>query len=240
MKKLIIAAIALAASLSAFSQTETKPGLTLAEVVAKINSNSKSQILDARSAEEFAQNHLKGAINVDLKSPDYQAIIAKLDKSQPTFTYAIGGGRSGQLAAQLRTNNFVEVYVIPGGIANWIGLGNPIVNNTKTGIAISPENYQELRNSDQLVLVDFGSKYCPGCRRLKPVLDSLESAKVSRLKIVRIETYDNPDLARQLGINSWPTLVLYKNGKEVWKNTGFIEFSALQSVIEAKGLLAAK
>jgi len=240
MKTLLYTTLTLFASFAAYCQPSVKADLTLAEVTAKINGNPKVQVLDARSAEEFAQNHLPGAINVDLTNPDHQAILDHLDKSQPTFTYAIGGGRSGQLAAQLLTNHFAEVHVIPGGIANWIGSGNPIVNHTKAGVAISSESYQALSHSDPLVLVDFGSKFCPGCRRLAPVIDSLESAKISQLKIVRIEAYDNPDLGQQLGIQAWPTLVLYNSGKEVWRNTGFIESGALQNAIESRRLLVAK
>lgn len=240
MKKIIIMAITIAASLAAYGEQDAKPVITLAEAVTKINTNPKTQILDARSAEEFAQNHLQRAVNIDLSRADAEALIDKLDKTQTTFTYAIGGLRSGQLSAKLREKKFSEVYVIPGGIANWIGSGHPIVNNTKAGVALSAEQYRELSCSDELVLVEFGSKYCPGCRQLIPVLNSLENEKESKFKIVRIETYDNPDLASQLGINSWPTLVLFQRGKEVWKNTGYIELAALHKVIESQKLLASK
>ena len=239
MKKLIFSTLAIIGCLIANCQINSKAELTLTQFIAKVKANANPQILDARTSEEFSQNHLKGAINIDLKDDHHQAILDSLDKTKPVFVYSIGNGRSSQLAKQLHENKFAEVYELPGGIANWVGSGNPIISNAKNGLSISPENFKQIANSEQLVLVDFGSKYCGACRRLTPTLDSLETAKINKLKIVRLETLSSPDLIKQLGINVWPTLVLFKNGEEVWKNTGYISYKVLGQLINSKGQLVA-
>lgn len=179
-----------------------------------------AQILDARTAEEFAQNHLSGAINIDLTSASYKKDIAALSKDKPTFVYSIANGRSVALAKELRERGFKEVIVLPGGIANWIGSGYPIVNNAKKGVSLSLAQFQTLTASSDFVLVDFGSKYCGACRKLIPVLDTLEKKAGFSAKIIRIEAYDQTALLKELKINQLPTLILYHHKKEIWKKAG--------------------
>lgn len=179
-----------------------------------------AQILDARTTEEFAQNHLSGAINIDPASTSHEKDIVALSKEKPTFVYSIANGRSVALAKELRERGFKEVIVLPGGIANWIGSGYPIVNNAKKGVSLSLAQFQTLTASSDFVLVDFGSKYCGACKKLIPVLDTLEKKAGFSAKIVRIEAYDQTALLKELKINQLPTLVLYHHKKQIWKKAG--------------------
>ena len=179
-----------------------------------------AQVLDARTAEEFAQNHLAGAINIDPASTSHEKDIAALSKDKPTFVYSIANGRSVALAKELSAKGFKEVIVLPGGIANWIGSGYPIVNNAKKGVSLSLDQFQTLTGSSDFVLVDFGSKYCGACKKLIPVLDTLEKKAGFSAKIVRIEAYDQTALLKALKINQLPTLVLYHHKKQIWKKAG--------------------
>lgn len=210
-------------------------GVLKAQSLSSLATKAKAadaQILDARSSEEFAQNHLAGAINIDPAAPTHEKDIALLSKDKPTFVYSIANGRSVTLAKKLREQGFKEVIVLPGGIANWIGSGYPIVNNAKKGVALSLAQFQTLIESSGLVLVDFGSKYCGACKKLIPVLDSLEKKIGFAAKIVRIEAYDQTELLKTLKINQLPTLVLYQGKKQVWKKAG------QSTTTEIEGLVA--
>lgn len=193
--------------------------LSLAALATKAKA-ADAQILDARTSEEFAQNHLAGAINIDPASASHEKYIAALSKEKPTFVYSIANGRSVALAKKLRERGFREVIVLPGGIANWIGSGYPIVNHAKKGVSLSLAQFQTLTASSDFVLVDFGSKYCGACKKLVPVLDTLEKKAGFSAKIVRIEAYDQTALLKELKINQLPTLVLYHHKKEIWKKAG--------------------
>ncbi|MEO6521165.1 MAG: rhodanese-like domain-containing protein [Mucilaginibacter sp.] len=213
---------------------QNKNSLTLEQFNTNLKqAGSTAQILDARSNEEFLQNHIKGAVNVDQKSATYQQTLDGLDKAKPTFVYSIANGRSSILSTQLRNNGFKAVYELPGGLANWVGSGYPIISTTKKGVALSLSQYQSLTGSADLVLIDIGSKYCGACKRLVPVLDSLKTKTGFAAKVISIEQYDNTALAKQLKINVLPTLVLYRGKKEVWRRSGFSSTQLIEEAVNA-------
>jgi rhodanese-related sulfurtransferase len=193
-----------------------------------------AQVVDARTQEEFIQNHIEGAVNIDPASAAYAKKVAGLAKDRPVFVYSIANGRSVAVAKELRARGFKEVNVLPGGIANWIGSGYPIISNTKKGVALSLAQFNTLTASSGLVLVDFGSKYCGACKKLIPVLDSLESKQGFTAKVIRIEAYDNTGLIKELKVNQLPTLVLYQGGKQVWKKAGLSSTAEIEKIVNTK------
>ena len=191
---------------------------------------SRAQILDARSEEEYGQNHLKGAISFNVTNDaDFQQQIKKLNKQNPVFVYSIGNGRSGKLAKQLQENGFANVTELPGGLSKWIGSGRPVESTVGKGLSLA--DFQNQLQSEKLVLVNFGSRYCGSCKRLDPTVNALETEKASTLKVIKIEAYENKDLVKQLGITSLPTLVLYKNKQAVWQKAGVTPRAEIEATI---------
>jgi rhodanese-related sulfurtransferase/thiol-disulfide isomerase/thioredoxin len=240
LKTILLATLVVASgAVKAQTVQANPPLLSLEAFAAKLQHVKNAQILDARSAEEFAQNHIKEAVNVDAKAAGYQQGLDALVKDNPTFVYSIANGRSSVLSKELREKGFKEVYELPGGLANWIGSGYPIISTTKKGVSLSKAQFTELTASSDLVLVDFGSKYCGACKKLVPVLDSLKARTGFTPKIISIEVYDNTALARELKVNVLPTLVLYQNKKEVWKKQGFSSVAQIEAAAnQAKSGLA--
>jgi len=87
------------------------------------------------------------------------------------------------------------------------------------------ENFNELIKNGE-VLVDFFATWCGPCRMLGPVLEELNSDRIG-VKIVKIDVDECPNLARNFGVMSVPTLFLFKDGKEVSKQNGFMPKEAL-------------
>ena len=81
-------------------------------------------------------------------------------------------------------------------------------------------NFNELISNGE-VLVDFFATWCGPCRMLGPVLEEVSNDRVG-VKIVKIDVDECPNLARSFGVMSVPTLILFKDGKEVSKENGFI------------------
>lgn len=81
-------------------------------------------------------------------------------------------------------------------------------------------NFNELISNGE-VLVDFFATWCGPCRMLGPVLEEVSSDRVG-VKIVKIDVDECPNLARSFGVMSVPTLILFKDGKEVSKESGFM------------------
>lgn len=84
--------------------------------------------------------------------------------------------------------------------------------------------------NDDLVLVDFYADWCGPCKMLAPVLEDFSEHR--NLKIYKVNVDENENLARNLGIMSIPTLLLYNNGKLISKRTGFVSSDELQSWVE--------
>ncbi|EJF99369.1 rhodanese domain-containing protein [Flavobacterium sp. F52] len=219
MLKSSITAIAFLWAVAAFSQNEIHSSLSLDSFYSKIKSQKKPQIVDARTPEEFALNHIEGAVNFNLQSENYAQSVAKLDKSKPVFIYSIGAGRSVALEKELLKNGFSEAYSLEGGIANWIGNGKPFYSNLKSKLSLA--EFNKIIADNKTVLVDIGSKYCAPCKKVKPVLEDIRSEYGSNLKIVEIELEDSPQVIADLKtVKVFPTLILYQNGKIVFKKEG--------------------
>ena len=81
-----------------------------------------------------------------------------------------------------------------------------------------------------LVIIDFYADWCGPCQMLAPVLEELD--KEMDIKIVKINTDDLPDIARAFRIMSIPTLILFKDGKPVKKELGFMPIERLREFIK--------
>lgn len=223
MKKLIfknsIATIVFLFTIAGFSQNQNVKTLPLDSFSSKIESQKSAQIIDARGSEEFAINHINGAVNFNLGSKNYEEYVARLDKTKPVFIYSIGAGRSVQLAKELLKNGFADVNALQGGIAAWIGSGKPYYFNSKSKLTIA--EYNKILADNKTVLVDIGSRYCGACKKVKPVLETIRAEYGTNVKILEIDLEDNPQIIADLKtVKVFPTLVLYQNGKIVFKKEG--------------------
>lgn len=217
--KINILALIVLFTITGFSQNKSANTASLEVFYSKIQAEKKPQIIDARGPDEFALNHLNGAVNFNLESKDYAEQIAKLDKSKPVFTYSIGAGRSVWLADDLLKKGFKEAYSLEGGIANWIGNGKPFYANSKSKLTL--EEYNKIIADNKTVLVDIGSKYCGACIKVKPVLETIRTQYGDNLKIVEIDLETSPQVIADLKtVKVFPTLILYQNGKIIFKKDG--------------------
>lgn len=209
-------------AITAFSQNQNKVTLPLEPFYTKIKNEKNPQIIDARGADEFALNHINEAVNFNQQSVNYDQQLAALNPSKPVFVYSIGAGRSVTLANDLLKKGFSEVYALEGGIANWIGGGKDFYANSKSKLSL--EEYKKVIADNNTVLVDIGSRYCGACKKVKPVLETIKSEHGEKLKIVEIDLEENPQLIADLkSIHVFPTLILYQNGKIVFKKEGFAD-----------------
>lgn len=221
LKKCFAAAVLLF-TVVGFAQNKSTTTLPLEPFYTKIKNEKNPQIIDARGADEFALNHINGAVNFNQQSANYDQHVAVLNPSKPVFIYSIGAGRSVTLANDLLKKGFSEVYSLEGGIANWIGGGKTFYANSKSKLSL--EEYKKVIADNNTVLVDIGSRYCGACKKVKPVLETIRSEHGEKLKIVEIDLEENPQVIADLkSIHVFPTLILYQNGKIVFKKEGFAD-----------------
>lgn len=84
------------------------------------------QLIDVRTRNEYASNHIKNAKNIVYQGDDWETQIATLDKEKPVYVYCQKGGRSAKCASLLEEAGFEKVYDLEGGISQWIALGNEV------------------------------------------------------------------------------------------------------------------
>jgi rhodanese-related sulfurtransferase len=84
-------------------------------------------IVDVRTAQEYAQGHLPGAVNIDVSSPDFNGQLAALDPSAPYAVYCHSGNRSGVAVAAMTDQGFTDAYHLEGGITAWQQAGGEVV-----------------------------------------------------------------------------------------------------------------
>ena len=85
----------------------------------------------------------------------------------------------------------------------------------------TPQNFQDLINSDLPVLVDFSATWCGPCRMLAPVLEDISEKYADKVSFYSVDVDESPMLAMQYQVNSVPCLVLLKNGEFVDQSIGF-------------------
>lgn len=97
-----------------------------AEEAAKLVASGKVAVVDVRTPEEFEEGHIKGAKNIDIMDKDFEAQVAKLDKSKPVLVHCQAGGRSTRSLQTFEKLGFTDVIHLDDGFAGWEAAGKPV------------------------------------------------------------------------------------------------------------------
>ena len=97
---------------------------------------------------------------------------------------------------------------------------------------MAKNSFSNIINQDTPVLIDFHATWCGPCKALAPIIDNVKSKVGDRVKIIKIDIDKNPVLATKLKVMSVPTLVLYKNGKSLWRQSGMLSEGQLLQVLD--------
>jgi rhodanese-related sulfurtransferase len=187
----------------------------------KINNTENPQLIDVRTPQEFASEKINDAKNINWNGDDFVAQVKKLDKSKPVYVYCKVGGRSAQAANKLAELGFKEIYNLDGGIMKWNAAGMEKSSSDKL-IGMSSDDYQKLINSNKKVVINFGAEWCAPCKKMKPYISRLQEELKGKVKIVRLDADENKSLINDLKIDGLPVIIIYENGKETWRNLGYL------------------
>jgi thioredoxin 1 len=91
---------------------------------------------------------------------------------------------------------------------------------------------QEVLASELPVLVDFWAPWCGPCRMVAPVVEEIATQYAGQLKVVKVNTDENPGVAGKYGIRSIPTLMIFKGGQKVDMVVGAVPKSTLSTTLE--------
>jgi thioredoxin 1 len=99
--------------------------------------------------------------------------------------------------------------------------------------SITQETFEaEVLHSDRPVLVDFWAPWCGPCRLIASVVDAVAQQYAGQLKVVKINTDEQPSIASHYGIRSIPTLMVFKDGERVEQMVGAVSKTTLTKAVE--------
>lgn len=94
-------------------------------------------------------------------------------------------------------------------------------------------NYNEVINSSKVVLVEFYASWCPHCQRMMPIVAQIKELLQGQVDVYQYDIDKNTELANEVGADSIPTFIIYKDGQEQWRESGEMDGQVLLSKIQS-------
>jgi len=92
--------------------------------------------------------------------------------------------------------------------------------------------FNELIESDKPVLVDFFAEWCGSCKVMAPILKDVKQEVGDAVSILKVDVDKNPQAAAAYQVQGVPTLILFKQGKVLWRQSGVVQKNGLVGVIK--------
>lgn len=94
-------------------------------------------------------------------------------------------------------------------------------------------SFNDIINSETPVLVDFYADWCGPCKMLAPILKQVKETLGDKIKIVKIDVDKNQLLATKYQVRGVPTMLLFKNGNQLWRQSGLLQKEQILSIVKA-------
>ena len=95
------------------------------------------------------------------------------------------------------------------------------------------DNFSTIINSSTPVLVDFFANWCGPCKMLAPILKQVKDEIGENIKIIKIDVDKNQPLASKYQVRGVPTMILFKEGKQLWRQSGVLQKNDIVTVINS-------
>ena len=93
--------------------------------------------------------------------------------------------------------------------------------------------YEDVITKTPVTLVEFYASWCPHCQRMMPVVAQVKEKLNGKADVVQFDVDKYPELTDNEGVESYPTFIIYKDGKEVWRQAGEMDGNILLKTVES-------
>lgn len=91
--------------------------------------------------------------------------------------------------------------------------------------------FDSIISDSRPVIVDFHALWCSPCKMQSPILKEVAAELGERVRVIKIDVDNNNQIASRFSVQSVPTIIIFKNGKQVWRQSGVVSKSQLKSVL---------
>ena len=183
-------------------------------------SHREGTLLDVRTPQEFNQEHIEGAGNLNFYALDFYKQLELLPRDEPVYLYCKTGWRSTKAADYLMKHNYTKVYNLKKGLMEWDLNELPLIQiaelQSKGANSYRYADFRRITESeDRLVMIDFYAPWCAPCRKMLPFVDKIEKEYSGQVAVIKINVDASKALVKKLQIGSVPYFVFYKNNVPV-------------------------
>ena len=94
-------------------------------------------------------------------------------------------------------------------------------------------NFSNIINQDKPVLIDFFAEWCGPCKMMSPILKDVKKALGDSISILKIDVDKNPQLSGKYQVRGVPTLMLFKGGKQLWRQSGLLQKDEIIKIVSS-------
>ena len=91
--------------------------------------------------------------------------------------------------------------------------------------------FSDIIQGEKPVLIDFSAEWCQPCKMMPPILKQVSSQLGDQVRILKVDVDKNPAIAQKWGIQSVPTLMIFKNGKQVFRQAGVLQAQQIMDIL---------
>lgn len=194
-------------------------------------------ILDVRTEGEYSRGHIENSTLISTSDRDFVKKVSLLQKDKPLYVYCLTGSRSYAVVNYLSQQGYTRLYNLSRGTMDWQRAGYRLVKGERVTASVSKsysaQEFTSILQKHKLTLVDFHAPWCAPCKQVMPIVKKADSDFGSHLKVLALDIEANETLKNQFKVNSIPGIVLFKEGKEVWRHTGMITHEELYASIKS-------
>lgn len=93
------------------------------------------------------------------------------------------------------------------------------------------ERFEDVISGETLILVDFFATWCQPCKMMHPVLEKLKAIHGDRIRIIKVDIDKHQSTAMQYNIQSVPTMMLFRRGQQLWRQSGAMSLTDLNVIV---------